>query len=149
MLRPLMWMVLSLPLACQAADAPATPTPSSAATTAGSASLAGSLGQMAFGLIVVVAVLLVCLWLLKRLGAPRGGARGLKVLGAAPVGPRERVVLVEVADTVLVLGVAPGRVSMLHSVDPDALALAAAPAEAANATGFAAKLKTLIEARKP
>ncbi|MBT0959581.1 flagellar biosynthetic protein FliO [Denitromonas sp. IR12] len=104
---------------------------------------------MAFGLIVVVAVLLVCLWLLKRLGAPRGGARGLKVLGAAPVGPRERVVLVEVADTVLVLGVAPGRVSMLHSVDPDALALAAAPAEAANATGFAAKLKTLIEARKP
>lgn len=146
MLRPLMWMVLSLPLACQAADAPAAPTPS--ASAAGSGSLAGSLGQMAFGLVIVVAVLLVCLWLLKRLGAPRGGARGLKVLGAAPVGPRERVVLVEVADKVLVLGVAPGRVNMLHTVAPDALAVAAAPADTADATGFAARLKTLIEARK-
>lgn len=148
MLRPLMWMVWSLPLACQAADAPATPAPSSAATAAGSASLAGSLGQMAFGLIVVVAVLLLCLWLLKHLGAPRGSARGLKVLGAAPVGPRERVVLVEVADTVLVLGVAPGRVNMLHTVDPQDLAVAAAPADTTDTTGFAARLKTLIEARK-
>ncbi|TVO63156.1 flagellar biosynthetic protein FliO [Denitromonas ohlonensis] len=104
---------------------------------------------MAFGLVVVVAVLLVCLWLLKRLGAPRGSARGLKVLGAAPVGPRERVVLVEVGNTVLVLGVAPGRVNMLHTVDPDALAIPAATTDdLQDANGFAARLKSLIEARK-
>ena len=34
-----------------------------------------------------------------------------------PVGPRERVVLVEVADRILVLGVAPGRVNTLHTLD--------------------------------
>ncbi|MEZ5628408.1 MAG: flagellar biosynthetic protein FliO [Rhodocyclaceae bacterium] len=142
MLRSVLWILMCLPLAGHAADAPS-PAP------AASGSLAGSLGQMAFGLVVVVGVLLVCLWLLKRLGAPRGSARGLKVLGAAPVGPRERVVLVEVADQVLVLGVAPGRVNMLHTVDPAALALPpAGAADTPDATGFAARLKTLMETRK-
>ena len=144
MLRTVLWILMCLPLAGQAAD---TPAPSVAGAASGS--LAGSLGQMAFGLIVVVAVLLVCLWLLERLGAPRGSARGLKVLGAAPVGPRERVVLVEVGSTVLVLGVAPGRVNMLHTVDPDTLAVPAATADdVQDASGFAARLKSLIEARK-
>ncbi|HQU88677.1 MAG TPA: flagellar biosynthesis protein FliO, partial [Denitromonas sp.] len=61
MLRTVLWILMCLPLAGQAAD---TPAPSVAGAASGS--LAGSLGQMAFGLIVVVAVLLVCLWLLKR-----------------------------------------------------------------------------------
>ena len=142
MLRSMLWILMCLPLAGRAADAPS-PAP------AASSSLAGSLGQMAFGLVVVIGVLLVCLWLLKRLGAPRGSARGLKVLGAAPVGPRERVVLVEVADTVLVLGVAPGQVNMLHTVDPAALAMPpAAATDTPEANGFAARLKTLMETRK-
>ncbi len=144
MLRSVLWILMCLPLTSQAAD---TPAPSVAG--AANSSLAGGLGQMAFGLVVVIAVLLVCLWLLKRLGAPRGSARGLKVLGAAPVGPRERVVLVEVGNTVLVLGVASGRVNMLHTVDPAELAVAATAAhDPAEANGFAARLKTLIEARK-
>ena len=79
--------------------------------------VAASFGQVLLGLGVVVAMLLASLWLLKRLSAPRGGAGALKVLGATPVGPRERVVLVEVAGKVLVLGVAPGRVNALHSFD--------------------------------
>ena len=78
--------------------------------------LGASLLQMSFGLAVVVGLLFACLWLLRRLSAPRGGGAAIKVLGAAAVGPRERVVLVEIGDDVLVLGVAPGSVARLHEL---------------------------------
>jgi len=109
--------------------------------------VAASLGQMLLGLGVVVGLLLVTLWLLKRVAAPRGAASAVKVLGAAPVGPRERVVLVEVAGKVLVLGVAPGRVNTLHTLD--AAQLPAQPAPGAQATHeFQARLRQLLEGRK-
>lgn len=92
-------------------------TPSAlAAGTAGD--VTGSVLQMLLGLVVIVGLLVASLHLLKRLGAGRASGAGLiKVRGAAAVGPRERVVLVEVADKVLVLGVAPGRVTPLHTLD--------------------------------
>jgi len=114
----------------------------------GGADLAGSVGQMFFGLAVVIVVLVGCLWLLKRLGAPRGSARGLKVLGATPVGPRERVVLVEVGQKVLVLGVAPGRVTALDSLSADQLGTPDPSMPVAETGGFAQRLKQMLEARK-
>jgi len=121
-LTPLLTLVLSVP--ARAAD----PAPSPAAD------LAGSLGQMLFGLVVVIALLIACLWAIKRLSQPRNAAGVLKVLGATAVGPRERVVLVETGPKVLVLGVAPGSVRTLHVMDA-----ADFPSEpAANAAGAAA-----------
>jgi len=68
-------------------------------------------------LAVVVLLLLGALYLLKRLSAPRGAGAGLlRVVAAAAVGTRERVVVVEVGDAWLVLGVAPGSVSALHQL---------------------------------
>lgn len=87
--------------------------------------LGASLLQMSFGLAVVVGLLFACLWLLRRLSAPRGGGAAVKVLGAAAVGPRERVVLVEIGEDVLVLGVAPGSVTRLHEMKRAELALPA------------------------
>lgn len=78
--------------------------------------IGSSLAQLVGGLAVVVALLLGSLWLIKRVSGPRGAAGALKVLGAAPVGPRERVVLVELADQVLVLGVTPSSVNTLHTL---------------------------------
>lgn len=78
---------------------------------------AGSIAQVLLGLAAVVLLLFAALYLLKRLSAPRGAAAGmLKVLSAAAVGQRERVVLVEVGDTWLVVGVAPGSVNALHTL---------------------------------
>jgi hypothetical protein len=37
---------------------------------------------MLFGLAVVIALLFACLWLIRRLSAPRGGGAAIKVLGA-------------------------------------------------------------------
>lgn len=76
-----------------------------------------SLVQVALGLGVVVLLLVGALHVLKRLHAPRGAAGALlRTVAAIAVGPRERVVVVEIDETWLVVGVAPGRISMLHSL---------------------------------
>lgn len=76
-----------------------------------------SLMQMAGGLLIVLLALFGVLMLLRRIGTVRSPLGGkLRVLGGVAVGPRERVVLVEVADTWLVLGVAPGQVEALHTL---------------------------------
>ena len=66
------------------------------------------------GLAVVIALILGVAWLLR--GAQRFGVRGhglLRIVASQALGTRERVVVVELADTWLVLGVAPGQVSRL------------------------------------
>ncbi len=108
------------------AQAPvSTPTPAPAAVGEGLAApdFAGSLVQMLFGLALVIALLFGCLWIIRRLSARRGGAAAIQVLGAAAVGPRERVVLVQLGEQVLVLGVAPGSVTKLHEMKGDELPL--------------------------
>ena len=90
-------------------------------TTSSPPSLLGHMGQMLFGLGIVIILLFLCLWCIKRLSAPRGSAAALKVLGGTAVGPRERVVLVKIGSTVLILGVAPGNVSTLHQMREDEL----------------------------
>lgn len=107
------------------------------------------IGQMVFGLAVVVVMLLGSLWLIKRLSVPRGAAAGLKVLGGVSIGSRERVVLVEVADKVLVVGVSPASVTTLHTLDAAALRHAAPAPTAPPAGGeFASWLKASIAQRR-
>jgi flagellar protein FliO/FliZ len=96
--------------AAKAVPAPATPV-----TT--SPSSAGSLMQVIFGLLVVLGLLAGALWLLKRLGGGRlAGGSVVKIVGGVSVGNRERVMVVEVADQWIVIGVAPGQVSTLASM---------------------------------
>lgn len=112
--------------------------------------LAGNLVQMVVGLGVVIALLIACLWLIRHLSAPRGSAAAaIKVLGATALGPRERVVLVRIGDEVLVLGVAPGRVSTLHRMSAESLqnASLAADNEADKLSSFASWLRKAREHR--
>ena len=127
------------PQATEALAAPGTATPE----------LGASVLQMLFGLAVVIALLFACLWLIRCLSAPRGGGAAIKVLGAAAVGPRERVVLVELGEQVLVLGVAPGSVTRLHDMKRSELPLPADAAGIAAPAGkaFAAWLKQATERR--
>ncbi|MFA7269802.1 MAG: flagellar biosynthetic protein FliO [Sterolibacterium sp.] len=105
-----------------------------------------SLLQVILSLIVVVLLLVGSLYLLKRLSAPRGTAAGLlRVVAGAAVGTRERVVVVEVGDTWLVLGVAPGSVTSLHQLPRQPVS----PVLSANPHGldFAGWLKQVMERR--
>lgn len=77
-----------------------------------------NLWQLTLGMIVVLGVMLGLAWLLKRTGKFQMAAGGnLKILGGLSMGTRERVVLLQVGETQLLIGVAPGRVQTLHVLD--------------------------------
>jgi flagellar protein FliO/FliZ len=108
-----------------------------AQTSAPSADLGGSIVQLVLGLAVVIGLLFASLWLLKRLSAPRGEAAGLiRVVAGTAVGPRERVVILEVGSTWMVLGVAPGQVSALAEIPRINLAPNAKTPPSGHASGW-------------
>jgi flagellar protein FliO/FliZ len=77
----------------------------------------GSLLQGLFGLLVVFALLYGFFILLRRYGPATQGAQGaIKIVGGVMLGPRERLVMVEVENTWLVLGVTAGQVNLVHSL---------------------------------
>lgn len=73
------------------------------------------LGKTAAALALVIAIILICTALLKRWSnhSTRHGAH-LRIVGSTAVGNRERIVIVEVEDTWLVVGVGGGRITLLH-----------------------------------
>lgn len=79
---------------------------------------AGSVAQVALALLFILVLIVGVAWLLRRLGQfQSGGGNAIRVLGGQSVGARERVVLVQVGETQLLLGVAPGRVQTLHVLE--------------------------------
>lgn len=107
-----------------------------------------SVVQMLLGLGLIIGLLIASLHFLKRLGAGTGSAAGLiKVRGATAVGPRERVVLVEVADKILVLGVSPGRITPLHTLDSAELPGTPGSSDGAAGKDFQSWLKQTLERR--
>lgn len=110
---------------------------------------AGSLLQMLLGLGLTLALMVGGLYLLKRLqGTRKGPAGSLRILGATALGPREKVVLLNVGSQVLVLGVTPGSISTLHTLPASDLPEPAAAAPLPAAGEFAARLKQMLERRR-
>ena len=133
------WALLSLPLLAHAGATPA-------AAPAPAVSAAGSLLQVFIGLVAVLLLIAATAWVAKRLGITRGGSSSqLQVVASASVGTRERVVVVEVGDSWLVVGVAPGSVNALMTL-PKGEIQSPAPI-GLNAT-FAARLNQMIEKRR-
>lgn len=100
--------LISFPSIALAAAEPSIATPS----------LFGSLVQVVIALVLVFGAIALSAWLLRRYGPTQMGTSGssLRVVGGVMVGQRERLVLVEVDDTWLIVGVAPGRVNAVHSM---------------------------------
>lgn len=118
-----------------------------AETTAGSAVASpGSLLQVLFGLVVVLALMAAAAWALKRMGvAGTGTGNVARIVGGVSVGNRERLVVVEVADQWIVVGVAPGRVSTLSTMPRQELPHT--PPATADAPNFASWLKQTMDKR--
>lgn len=134
--RVCLWPALMLAAAAIAADNPPPPPP---ATTS-----IASLLQVLLGLGLVLGAIAATAWLLRRLAPGQVSASGsLRVVGGVAVGPKERVVLVDVGETRLVLGVAPGRVNTLYQMPRPTTEAAPSGVEAA-AESFALRLRGLL-----
>ena len=104
-----------------------------------------SLWQLTLGMLLVLGLILGIAWILKRSGRFQLAAGGgLRVLGGLSMGTRERVVLVQVGETQLLLGVAPGRVQTLHVLEQPLVG----QDNASPAPGFADQLGRLLSKEK-
>jgi flagellar biosynthetic protein FliO len=74
--------------------------------------------QVTLGLFVVLIVIAAAAWFARRFGHFNVTAKGnLRIIGGLHMGSRERVVLMQVGNKQLLLGVAPGRIQTLHVLD--------------------------------
>lgn len=129
-------VLLIFPLTTMAAEPPA--------SAALASPLAGAL-QMLFGLGIVLVAIACTVWLARRLAPGQAGAASdLRIVAAVAVGPKERVVLVDVGSRRLVLGVAPGQVSKLMEMPrPET-----DDATSATVPPFVGKLKEMLAKRR-
>jgi flagellar protein FliO/FliZ len=105
----------------------------------GGGSVFGTLLQVVVALGVVLAAIAGAAWLMRRALPAMGGGGTVRVVGGTMVGPRERVVVVEVGETWLVLGVTSTNVNALHAISRPP----GATADAAQAGAFPSLLSRL------
>ncbi len=84
-------------------------------------SASDSLGRMVFGTVVVLLVIAGIAWVLRRVLPGQGLSQTgvIKQVGGVQLGPRERVVVLEVSGRWLVVGVSPGQMTALGEVEPE------------------------------
>jgi flagellar protein FliO/FliZ len=101
---------------------------------------AASLIQLALSLTVVVGLIFVITWLVKRfnLATPRA-SRAMSVLDEISLSPRERVVLVQVGNAQVLVGVG---INGLTALTPLSAPIELPPV--ANATSFADRLREFM-----
>ncbi len=106
--------------------------------------------QTSLGLLAVLAVIVAIGWAAKRFGNLRGGVQGqMKIVAGISLGTRERVVLLQVGEQQLVLGVAAGQIRTLHVLEQ---ALSDGDggmpvADAAAAPSFAMRMQSVLKSR--
>ena len=76
-----------------------------------------SVFQVLFSLLFVIAVIYLFAWYLRRHQSSGVLNQKMTVIAALSVGARERLVLVQLAEKQLLLGVSPGRVNLLQAYD--------------------------------
>ncbi|KAF2393562.1 MULTISPECIES: flagellar biosynthetic protein FliO [Pseudomonas] len=106
--------VLALPLSALAAEPVATAT--AAAAPVASSGMAGQLTQLVFGLLLVLGLIFFLAWLLRRVqqAGPAGKGQVIDIIGSRALGPRDRLMLVQVGNEQILLGLSPGTITALH-----------------------------------
>lgn len=98
------------------------------------------------GLILIVAIIFLLAWMVKKLNLNQHASSGLiRVVAGLSIGTRDRIVLLQVGEEQILLGLTPGRIEKLHTL---AQPLDAPSTEQAVPGAFAAKLNRLMGERK-
>ncbi|KHL75907.1 flagellar assembly protein FliO [Pseudomonas putida] len=108
-------MALAALLASEVVIAAAAPAVVATPPAAAPGSLGGQLAQMVLGLLLVVGLIFFLAWLLRRMqgAAPKGG-QVIEVIGSRAIGPRDRLLLVQVGKEQILIGHTPGSIEALH-----------------------------------
>jgi flagellar protein FliO/FliZ len=73
--------------------------------------------KLTLTLFFVVVVIFGIAWVLKRFNlTPQKGSGMIKVLGGMAVGTKDRLMVIEIGDERLLLGLSPGRIEKLHTL---------------------------------
>ncbi|QAX84062.1 flagellar biosynthetic protein FliO [Pseudomonas sp. DTU12.3] len=117
-MKRFLWALLALPLTVLAAEPAATIAASVPAATAPmvNSGVAGQLTQLVFGLLLVLGVIFFLAWLLRRVqqAGPAGKGQVIELIGSRALGPRDRLMLVQVGNEQILLGLSPGTITALH-----------------------------------
>lgn len=107
-------LALALPFSVMAAEPVATA--ASAAAPAVGSGVAGQLTQLVFGLLLVLGLIFFLAWLLRRVqqAGPAGKGQVIELIGSRALGPRDRLMLVQVGNEQILLGLSPGTITALH-----------------------------------
>lgn len=99
------------------------------------------IGQVMMGLVLVLGLIFAIAWLMRRFGqGTLMGGQHMKVVSSLPLGPREKLLLVDVGGEQLLLGVTPGRINCLHSFNTPVV-----PTEvSSDGSDFSQKLKEIL-----
>lgn len=75
------------------------------------------LGKMALSLSIVVAIVLVLGWLFKKLTLRLPGSKHIKIISSMPLGPKERLLVIEMQGKQRVLGVTAHNINLLFELE--------------------------------
>lgn len=111
-MKRVLGFLLALPLSVLAAE----PVATAAATPAVSSGVAGQLTQLVLGLLLVLGLIFFLAWLLRRVqqAGPAGKGQVIELIGSRALGPRDRLMLVQVGNEQILLGLSPGSITALH-----------------------------------
>ncbi|MHC8342951.1 flagellar biosynthetic protein FliO [Pseudomonas sp. RT6P73] len=114
-MKKVLGLLLALPFSVLAAEPVATAA-TAAAAPAASSGVAGQLTQLVFGLLLVLGLIFFLAWLLRRVqqAGPAGKGQVIELIGSRALGPRDRLMLVQVGNEQILLGLSPGTITALH-----------------------------------
>ena len=112
-MKRLLGGLLAFPFSVLAAEPVVTAT-TAAAPVVGSG-IGGQLSQLVLGLLLVLGLIFGLAWLLRRVqhAGPRQG-QVIELISSRALGARDRLVLVQVGNEQILLGLTPGRITPLH-----------------------------------
>jgi len=105
----------------------------------------GTYLQATLALLFIVGLLFAATWAARKVsGGKMFGQGNMRVISGIALGPKERIVLVEVEDNWLVIGIVPGQIRTLHTLPKGSASVQAGSDQGAP---FAEWLKAIRERR--
>jgi|SRR5690554_592333 len=109
-----------------------------------------TLGKVSFTLLFIIAFILLCAWLIRRFGSgylPVAGS-AIRIVASANVGPKEKVMIVDMLDKRLAIGVTAQQITLLRESEIPADAEQVDVNTQAASPGFSQLLRRSLQRNK-